>query len=148
MSLEQDINQSKFKNEHEKAMLNIMYTNNWVVERLKAIFELENITMQQYNVLRIVRGATKAISTLQIRQRMIDKMSDTSRIVDRLAIKGLLKKSNNEFDKRLVDVTLSTKGKNLLSKFDAIEKQFFDILKNITETEAKTLNKLLEKLRA
>jgi DNA-binding MarR family transcriptional regulator len=148
MSLEQDINQSKFKNEHEKAMLNIMYANNWVVERLKNIFEPEDITMQQYNVLRIVRGAGKAISTLQIRQRMIDKMSDTSRIVDRLAIKGLLKKSNSELDKRLVDVILTTKGKNLLLKFDAIEKRFFDILQNLNETEAKTLNKLLEKLRA
>jgi DNA-binding MarR family transcriptional regulator len=148
MSLEQDINQTKFKNEHQKAMLNIMYTNNWLVAQLKTIFEQEDITMQQYNVLRIVRGAGKAISTLQIRQRMIDKMSDSSRIVERLALKGLLKKSNNEIDKRLVDVTLSAKGKNLLTKFDAIEKRFFDILQNLSEAEAKTLNKLLEKLRA
>jgi DNA-binding MarR family transcriptional regulator len=147
MSLETDIKQPKFKNEHQKAMLNIIYANNWLVEKMKGFFEKEDITMQQYNVLRIVRGAGKPISTLQIRQRMLDKMSDTSRIVERLSIKGLLKKSNSEVDKRLVDVTLTTKAKNLLTKIDAVEHQLFKILENLTESDAKTLNKLLEKLR-
>jgi DNA-binding MarR family transcriptional regulator len=147
MSLEKDINQSKFASEHQKAMVNIIFTSNWMNERLKTFFDKEDITQQQFNILRILRGAGEPISTLQIRQRMLDKMSDTSRIVDRLVLKGLVKKNACPTDKRLVDVNISAKGKNLLDKMDNSQKSMDSILKNLTNPEAKVLNKLLDKMR-
>jgi DNA-binding MarR family transcriptional regulator len=147
MSLEKDINQSKFASEHQKAMVNIIFTSNWMNERLKTFFDKEDITQQQFNILRILRGAGEPISTLQIRQRMLDKMSDTSRIVDRLVLKGLVKKNACPTDKRLVDVNISVKGKKLLDKMDNSQKSMDNILKNLTSPEAKVLNKLLDKMR-
>ncbi len=93
MSIEEDINQRKFRNEYQKASINIIYTFNWMNEKMRSLFEEHELTSQQFNILRILRGAGQPISTLQIRQRMLDKMSDTSRIVDRLIVKGLAKKT-------------------------------------------------------
>ena len=87
------------------------------------------------------------MSTLQIRQRMLDKMSDTSRIVDRMVKKGLAKKVVCKSDKRLVDVTISDKGKKLLEKMDECQNEMDGILKNISEDEARVLNTLLDKIR-
>jgi DNA-binding MarR family transcriptional regulator len=147
MSLEKDINQTKFDNEHQKAMLNIIYTCNWINEKLKSFLDKEDITQQQFNILRILRGASAPLSTLQIRQRMLDKMSDTSRIVDRLVIKELVKKNACPADKRLVDVSITTKGKKLLEKLDASQNSMNSIINKLTEADAKLLNKLLDKVR-
>ena len=136
MALEQEINQQKFRNEHQKAAINIIYTYNWISERMNKIFEGEDITPQQFNILRILRGAGTPLSTLQIRQRMLDKMSDTSRIVDRLIKKGLVKKSVSKADRRLVDVTLADKGKNLLEKIDQYNEQMDAILMNLTDRKS------------
>jgi len=92
MSLEKDISQANFRNEHQKAAINLIYSYNWMNEQMKPFFERVDITSQQFNILRILRGAGAPLSTLQIRQRMLDKMSDTSRIVDRLIAKGLVQK--------------------------------------------------------
>jgi DNA-binding MarR family transcriptional regulator len=147
MSLEKDIQQSKFISEHQKVMINIIYSANWINERLKILFDKEDITQQQFNILRILRGAGEPISTLQIRQRMLDKMSDTSRIVDRLLLKGLVKKSACPTDKRLVDVSITNKGKKTLEKFDAIHAEMQGICNNLSEADAKEMNKLLDKMR-
>jgi DNA-binding MarR family transcriptional regulator len=147
MSLEKDINQRIFRNEFQKGIINLIYTYNWMNEKMKSVFDKEGITGQQYNILRILRGAGKPISTLQIRERMLDKMSDTSRIVDRLVLKGLAKKNVCKDDKRLVDVSITAKGKNLLEKIDRYEKEMDAILGNLSETDAKTLNKLLDNIR-
>ena len=147
MSIEKDINQSKFKSEHQKSVINIIYTYNWTRERLQEIFDKENLTPQQFNILRILRGSQCPLSTLQIRERMLDKMSDTSRIVDRLVIKSLAKKVVNKSDKRLVDVTISEKGKKVLQNMDHFENDIEGITKNLSLNEAKTLNKLLDKIR-
>ena len=96
---------------------------------------------------RILRGAGKPLSTLQIRQRMLDKMSDTSRIVDRLVKKNLVKKNTCESDKRLVDVTITEKGKALLEEMDAKQELMDNVLKNLDEAEAQKLNELLDKIR-
>ena len=92
MGIEKDISQAKFSNEYQKATINLIYTFNWMNEQIKNMLDQYDITPQQFNILRILRGAGKPLSTLQIRQRMLDKMSDTSRIVDRLIKKGLVKK--------------------------------------------------------
>lgn len=147
MSLEKDISQASFRNDHQKGIINLIYTYNWMNEKMKSVFEKEDITSQQFNILRILRGAGKPISTLQIRERMLDKMSDTSRIVDRLVLKGYAKKNICKNDKRLVDVSISTSGKKLLEKIDQYENEMDAIFGNLSDLEAKTLNKLLDKIR-
>lgn len=147
MSIEKDINQRLFRNVYQKGIINLIYTYNWMNEKMKKVFDKEGITAQQYNILRILRGAGKPISTLQIRERMLDKMSDTSRIVDRLVLKGLVKKSICKDDKRLVDVSINQNGEKLLENIDQYEKDMDAIFSNLTEAEANTLNNLLDKVR-
>lgn len=147
MGIEKDINQRKFKSEYQKAIVNLIYTYNWVTEKLKKVFDKEDITMQQVNILRILRGSDKPLSTLQIRERMLDKMSDTSRIVDRLVLKGLVKKTVCESDKRLVDITITNKGKKMLEELDVFEPDFEKIISSLSEEEAKVFNGLLDKIR-
>lgn len=147
MGIQEDINQSKFRNEYQKAGINIIYTFNWLTEQMKNLFEKHGLTAQQFNILRILRGAGQPLSTLQIRQRMLDKMSDTSRIVDRLVLKGLVKKVISKVDKRLVDVSITDKGKKLLAKLDNHQDEMDAVLNNLSDSEAKTLNKLLDKIR-
>ncbi|MBK7884808.1 MAG: winged helix DNA-binding protein [Chitinophagaceae bacterium] len=147
MSIEKDISQSKFRNEYQKGVINIIYTHNWVMEKTKIIFDKGNITSQQFNILRILRGASGPLSTLQIRQRMLDKMSDTSRIVVRLIAKDLVKKVVCETDKRLVDVTITEKGKKLLEELDQYEPDVDAVLGKLSLAEVETLNILLDKIR-
>jgi len=147
MSIEKDINQKKFRNEYQRSIINLIYTYNWVNEKTKAILDKSDVTSQQYNILRILRGAGEPLSTLQIRQRMLDKMSDTSRIVDRMVRKGLVKKVVCKTDKRLVDVSLADKGSLLLEGLDMYQDDLDGILRNLTESEAQILNSLLDKIR-
>lgn len=147
MSIENDIQQAKFRNEHHKASVNLIYTSNWLMEKHKHLFDNEDITPQQFNILRILRGAGVPLSTLQIRQRMLDKMSDTSRIVDRLVKKELVQKVVCKTDRRLVDVTISEKGLSLLEKMDGCNDEMDASVGNLTEEEANTLNQLLDKMR-
>ena len=149
MGIDKDIHQNKFRNEHHKALVNLLYTYGWTIERLKNFVSDEGITHQQFNILRILRGSHPTpLSTLQIRERMIDKMSDTSRIVDRLLSKSLVKKIVCKKDRRLVDVNITDRGLKLLEKLDLKEDQVDSILNNLTEKEATVLSKLLDKVRA
>jgi MarR family 2-MHQ and catechol resistance regulon transcriptional repressor len=149
MGIDQDILQSKFRNEHQKAIVNLLYTYNWVTEKSKELFATEDITPQQFNILRILRGSHPTpLSTLQIRERMLDKMSDTSRIVDRLIAKGLVKKGICKDDRRLVDVMITEKGKKLLERLDARQDEIDNIIGNLSKKEASSLSDLLDKIRA
>ncbi|AEW02468.1 transcriptional regulator [Niastella koreensis] len=148
MSIEKDIQQSKFRNEYHKTVVNLIFTYNWITEKTKQFFDKGDITSQQYNILRILRGAGKPLSTLQIRQRMLDKMSDTSRIVDRLVKKELVQKVICKTDRRLVDVTITDTGLQLLDKLDSYNEQMDAMLGNLTEDDAKMLNQLLDKIRS
>jgi DNA-binding MarR family transcriptional regulator len=149
MSIGEDINQPVFRNEKQKATINIVYTYYWITEKIKAILDEEDITPQQYNILRILRGSFPVpLSTLQIRERMLDKMSDTSRIVDRLISKDLVTKKICSKDKRLVDVTITEKGKELLEKLDKRNDEIDGVLGGLNETELFTINKLLDKIRS
>ncbi|HEX3768988.1 MAG TPA: MarR family transcriptional regulator [Puia sp.] len=147
MTLEKDINQQVFRSEYQKAIINLIYTFNWVNEKINSRFEPFDITQQQFNILRILRGAGQPLSTLQIRQRMLDKMSDTSRIVDRLVKKGMVKKSTCREDRRLVDVLLTDKGKKLLQSMDGMNEEMDSVFKYLSNEEAKLLNVLLDKIR-
>lgn len=147
MGIEKDIQQQSFRNEHQKATVNIIFSANWLNEQIKAFLDAEDITQQQYNILRILRGSNRPMSTLQIRERMLDKMSDTSRIVERLLKKGLVEKKVCPTDKRLVDVIIAKKGSGLLEKLDRKNTELDNILDGLTEAEAHTLNHLLDKMR-
>lgn len=148
MGIEHDIHQVHFTSAQQKAMLNILYTYGWLIERVKTFLADEDITHQQFNILRILRGAfPDPLSTLQIRERMLDKMSDTSRIVDRLIAKGLVKKTTCGKDKRLVDVTITETGQKLLKRLDAEGDHVSEIMGNLTEKEAEMVSALLDKLR-
>jgi DNA-binding MarR family transcriptional regulator len=148
MSLEDDIRQPSFRNEHQKGIINMIYTCNWIMERQKNFFDQENITLQQFNILRILRGSyPKPISTLQIRERMLDKMSDTSRIVDRLVIKDLATKKPSLTDKRLVDIAITSKGIAMLERLDRKNEEMDSLLQALSEHEVKILNQLLDKIR-
>ena len=147
MGIEKDIQQTNFRNEFQKMSINIIYTANWLNEKMGQILATEDITQQQYNILRILRGSECPLSTLKIRERMLDKMSDTSRIVDRLIVKGLVEKTACIKDKRLVDITVTKKGLQLLEKLDALNEQIDSILNGVSEKEAHTINQILDKLR-
>lgn len=129
-------------------MVNILYTYGWIMERMKSFLSREDITHQQYNILRILRGADpRPLSTLQIRERMLDKMSDTSRIVDRLVAKHLAKKCICSQDRRLVDITITEKGQDLLARLDAEAHLMDEIMGGLSEKEAETLSALLDQMR-
>jgi MarR family 2-MHQ and catechol resistance regulon transcriptional repressor len=149
MGIDKDIHQNKFRNERHRAIVNLLFTYGWTVERLKQFVSEEGITHQQFNILRILRGNHPTpLSTLTIRERMIDKMSDTSRIVDRLLSKGMVKKVICKKDRRLVDVSITDKGLKLLEKLDKRQDEMDEILSNLSEKEATTLSKLLDKIRS
>ena len=148
MGIAKDIHQTKFRNERHKALINLLFTYGWAVERLKEFVSEEGITHQQFNILRILRGShPKPLSTLQIRERMLDKMSDTSRIVDRLVAKDLVKKTTCTADKRLVDVVITEKGQKLLKRVDAETDSISNIMGKLSEKDAEMLTTILDKLR-
>jgi DNA-binding MarR family transcriptional regulator len=147
MGIEKDINQKNFRNDYQKVIINLTYTYNWMHEKVKQVFAREDITSQQYNILRILRGSGTPLSTLQIRQRMLDKMSDTSRIVDRLLLKGLVLKNINETDKRLVDISITPKGLNLLEELEKYDQEMDAIPGKLSMEEIINLNSILDKMR-
>jgi MarR family transcriptional regulator, 2-MHQ and catechol-resistance regulon repressor len=148
MGIEKDIQQPKFRSPQQKAAINLIYTLSWMKDKTKCIFEAEDITSQQFNILRILRGSfPQPLSTLQIRERMLEKMSDTSRIVDRLIAKGLVKKIICKNDRRLVDVIITDKGKKLLERLDARQDEIDGVLRNLSEKDANILSDLLDKIR-
>ncbi|HEU4574715.1 MAG TPA: MarR family transcriptional regulator [Chitinophagaceae bacterium] len=148
MGIDKDIHQHNFRNDRQRASVNLLYTYGWMMEQIKQFLAPHDITPQQFNILRILRGShPHPLSTLQIRERMLDKMSDTSRIVDRLVSKGFVKKGTCKKDRRLVDVLISEKGKRLLEQLDAKQDQLDSIVGNLTLKEAATLSNLLDKIR-
>ncbi|MDB5247731.1 MAG: regulatory protein MarR [Segetibacter sp.] len=147
MRIEKEIPKSYFRNQRHKALVNILFTSNWIIERLKQFLEREDITHQQYNILRILNNSDTPLSTLKIREQMLDKMSDTSRIVERLLKKELVNKQICAQDKRLVDVTISKKGVQLLQRLEEKVEWLDSITSNLTSEETDTVNLLLDKIR-
>lgn len=148
MQLQKEVHTSRFQNNHQQALVNIIYTYSWASQKIKEILVPYNLTQQQYNVLRILRGQYPSPSTINlIKSRILDKTSDTSRIVDRLVEKKYLEKTTNARDKRAVDIVITDRGLSLLKKLDK-EVDFSSlIVPHITDDEAKDLNVLLDKLR-
>jgi len=148
MGIEQDIKQEKFQSEYQKLFVNIAYTNSFLSTILSNYLKPYKLSMQQYNVLRILRGQyPKAVSINSITDRMIDKMSNASRLVDKLQTKELVERTKCIHDKRQVDIELSTKGLETLNLLDKVLPNFESDFQQLTTAEAKKLNELLDKLR-
>jgi DNA-binding MarR family transcriptional regulator len=149
MKIEEEIKQSKFKNEFQKLSINLLVTANWLENHHKSFMKDFDITLQQYNVLRILRGQSpKPISVSDIRDRMMDKMSDVSRIVERLRLQGYIQRLECPKDRRLVDVTITEKGLELLSEMDEKITELDNIMRKIGESDAQLMNQLLDKIRS
>ena len=148
MNIEEEIQSAKFEDNLHKVVINLTYTYGWLNNSLRCHFEKHNLTSQQFNVLRILRGQYPNPATVNmIKERMLDKMSDASRIVDRLVQKGLVSRCTNNKDRRAVDIRISDAGLDILSKMD-VEFKTKEIFKdNLTEEEAGKLSDLLDKLR-
>ena len=142
--LSKDIN-SKFPNEKVKALINIKYTANWLDNIGNEILKPFKISEQQYNILRILRGANKAITVNSVKDRMIQKSPNSTRLMDKLCVKKLIDRTRCDNDRRVVYVKISDKGLKLLDKINIDE--FETHINSITEDEAKVLNKLLDKIR-
>lgn len=148
MRLEEEIKQKHFSSQYHKALVNIIYTNNWIASQQTDILKPHGITMQQYNVLRILRGQHPNPATIKlIKERMLDKMSDASRIVEKLRAKGLVERNICPKDRRNVDVMITPKGLELLKKIDAMEHLLEGRLSTLDHEEVQNLNHLLDKLR-
>ncbi len=149
MKIKEAIKQNKdFKNNLHEAMVNIHYTAGWLAQVNHKVVDPHNLSMQQYNVLRILRGQhPKSVTVKFIIERMLDKSSNASRLVDKLLAKGLVERTQSPEDRRRVDIKISDSGlkllNNLASEFESINKNL-----NISEGEARTLSDLLDKMRA
>ena len=149
MGISEDIKQKVFKSEISKAIINVHFTNNWLHERQLTIFKPYGLTEPQYNALRILRGQYPNPSTINlIIDRMMDRMSNASRIVDKLEKKGLVLREQSEYDRRAVDVLITEKGLELLKELDVKMDEWELEFKGISELEASQLNELLDKFRA
>ena len=150
MELGKEIKQVKpFRNKYHKATVNLIFTGKWIVQFHADVFKPYKLTLQQYNILRILRGKhPEAVTVKLIRERMLDRMSDASRIVEVLRKKGLLERTTHETDRRRMDVVITKKGMNLLTEIDEKENDRIDNhLTTLDEKEIEQLNFLLDKLR-
>lgn len=149
MKLEEAIQQQRFISEHQKAHLNILYTASWLSQRTTSILKPYGLTWQQFNILRILRGRYPDPATVKLlTERMIDKMSNASRLVDKLLAKGLVERCTSKEDRRRVDVSITPDGLELLDKAShdlELGLRFED--GNLSQPEAESLNELLDKLR-
>jgi DNA-binding MarR family transcriptional regulator len=144
----EDAIQSRFRNEKHKAIVNILYTAKYIEGKIEAFIKPYQLSQQQYNILRIVRGAAgKPVSLKYIKERMLDKMSDASRIVDKLYQKALLKRVECPKDRRSVDITITEKGLQLLAQMDKNSEEMDNLLGILEESQLQTLNHLLDLVR-
>jgi len=148
MKLEDEIKQSKFKDEYHKLLINLMFTESWLNIRQIHFFKKYDVSPQQYNLLRILRGQYPNPASVNLLiERMLDKQSNASRLVDKLDAKGLVKRKQCKTDKRQVDVVLSNKGMQLLEIIDKDIDNLDNMMANISPAEAKKLSDLLDKMR-
>lgn len=147
MKIEEEIKQSKFKSPYQKAVINLIFTANWLQGHHQQFFKKFGITLQQFNILRILKGQhPKSISATEIKSRMLDKNSDVSRLLDRLALKGLINKATCPNDKRAADISITETGLEMLSQLDHKLKEIDGVLK-LSAQEAELLSSLLDKGR-
>lgn len=149
-TIEEEIKQKKFPNIYVKTDVNLFYTSGWLENEMARFFKQHGLSMQQYNVLRILRGQhPKAVMLSQITERMIDKMSNATRLVEKLKQKNLVTREINAKSRRQVDIHITEKGLELLEKLDGIfnTEKAPERYANLTKTELEQFNKILDKIR-
>ena len=139
-----DIN-SKFPNNKVKALLNIIYTANWISSAQSTFFKPFGISSQQFNILRILRGAGESLKVQTIKDRMLERAPNATRLMDKLCDKTLIERIACPGDRRVVHIAITNKGLNLLAKIAKEMKE--DYLENLTDDEASVLSDLLDKIR-
>lgn len=145
--IEEEIRQTKFTSVHQKAVVNLIFTSNWLQNKQHDFFKSFGITGQQFNILRILKGQyPNSISGTEIKSRMLDRNSDVSRLLDRLAGKNLVTKKTCPNDKRASDVLITEEGLKLLNQINKTQKQ--DYILALSDEEAETLSALLDKARS
>jgi DNA-binding MarR family transcriptional regulator len=149
MEIEKEIQQREFKNEYQKAHINILFTAGWLSKRSAELLKPFKISWQQFNILRILRGIhPEAASVKLLTERMIDKMSNASRLVEKLKQKGFVERKECPEDRRKVEVRITRQGLEVLEKAsEAIEKDFELYQSRVEEKQMKVLNDTLDKLR-
>ena len=148
MELGKEIQQTKFKNHKHKAVLNIFFTAGWLGCQQQRFFKEHGLSPQQYNVMRILRGQKGNPVTISgIQERMLDKSSNASRLIDKLVEKKLVDRVVCKSDRRQVDIMITAKGLALLKKIDVELAELESSYTNITEKEAEELSRILDKLR-
>ena len=149
MGISEDIKQEKFTSQLSKCIINIIYTNSWLNQRQMEVLKPYGLTTPQYNILRILRGQYPQPATINLLiDRMLDKSSNASRIVDKLESKGLVKRTQCPEDRRAVDVKISEAGLEVLKKLDDELMVREKGMVNLTEAESAMLSDLLDKLRS
>jgi DNA-binding MarR family transcriptional regulator len=148
MKLEDEIVQKKFDSDYHKLAVNILYTSHWLTNLYSDALKPHNLTIQQFNILRILRGQhPKVVNLKLIKERMLDKMSDVSRLVERLREKGLVERKICPTDRRNIDICITNEGLNLLKELDKDIEKFNLFLSNLSMDEIQSLNDTLDKLR-
>jgi len=142
--LAKDIN-SKFENNRVKALLNIIYTANWISSCQNEFFKDYGISPQQYNILRILKGAGKAIKVQTIKDRMLERSPNATRLMDKLCAKNYIERLPSEEDRRVVKIAITKDGLDLLTSIPNDLNN--NLLKNLNEKEAEQLSDLLDKMR-
>ena len=148
MKIEDEIKQQNFKSEYHKLVINLKYTANWLSALHNKVLKSYGLSSQQFNVLRILKGQyPKPCNLLLIRDRMLDKESNASRLIDKLEVSGLTERVQCPKDRRQVDITITKKGIDLLDEMNPVIEDLSDRFNTLTEDEAKVMNFLLDKLR-
>jgi DNA-binding MarR family transcriptional regulator len=148
MRLEDEIKTRKFRDEHQKLMVNLIYTSNWVKQHNTSFLKKYKLTLQQYNILRILRGQHPNPASVNLLiERMLDKMSNASRLVEKLRLKKLVERRECPNDRRQADVVITEKGLELLTIVDKEMQVVESNFKTISKEEAEYVNNVLDKMR-
>lgn len=142
--LSKDIN-SKFANNKVKALLNILYTANWISSYQNDFFKEYGISPQQYNILRILKGAGEPLNVQIVKDRMVERSPNATRLMDKLCAKKYIERLACPEDRRAVKVMITQEGRDLLNAIP--ESLYKDLLENLSEDESEQLSKLLDKIR-
>ena len=149
MRIEEAIQQKRFRSEHQKLVVNLLYSASWLQQFSNQLLKPYGISQEQFNILRILRGMHPEPATVKLlTERMIDKMSNASRLVEKLRVKGLVERHECPLDRRRVDVLITQKGLDLIERASqAVDVQGDAYMSGLTLEEAALLNSLLDKLR-
>ncbi len=148
MRLEDEIQQQKFRNQQHKLLVNLIYSYNVLSNRMQDMLKSEGLTMQQYNILRILRGQhPNPVTNTMVKERMLDKNSDVTRIIDRMIRDGLVSRVNCEADRRRVDINITQSGLDKLDRLDTRSAEMDALASSLSDEEAAMFNDMLDRLR-